>query len=363
LREPDAIRRRTLARLALSLLTTGVLAGTLAATAAANVPRLIFPIVGNASYQDDFGDPRGQGSHEGNDMMAPWRSPVVAVEAGRIRIWTSSARAGCMLYLYGKSGTTYLFIHLNNDLTKNNDNEGGCKRGVSYAPGLEDGEQVRAGQLIAYVGDSGDADGIDHHLHFELHPDDGGAVSPYRYLRAAEKLLFALPEGERETQTAVALALTATVVEYTTEAPGDGSGNGNGGSGNGGSGNGGNGDPGTGGPDAGNDPEPGSGNGDAGSDELPPPPPPRAAAAGDGLLTVRVTAIRIVGGAQFRVTRRVTLAVPAAARLERPSGEEAGFADLVAGDRLTVTTAPVEPSLAAQRARPGELAVERAVLR
>jgi hypothetical protein len=359
LREPDAIRRRTLARLALTLLATGVLAGTLSATATATVPRLLFPIVGNASYQDDFGDPRGQGSHEGNDMMAPWRSPVVAVEPGRIRIWTSSSRAGCMLYLYGKSGTTYLYIHLNNDLTKNNDNEGGCKRGVSYAPGLEDGEQVRAGQLIAYVGDSGDADGIAHHLHFELHPDDGAAVSPYRYLRAAEKLLFALPEGGRETQTAVALALTATVVAYTTETPGNdggGSGDGNGGSsdpGNGGNGSG-----------AANDPEPGAADGaGAGSAEPPPPPPPRAAAAGDGLLTVRVTAIRVVGGAQFRVTRRVTLAVPAAARLERPSGEQARFADLVAGDKLTVTTAPVEPSLAAQRARPGELAVERAALR
>ena len=160
LREPDAIRRRTLARLALSLLVTGALTGTLAAPAVAGVPKLVFPIVGNASYEDDFGDPRGQGSHEGNDMMAPWKSSVVAVEAGRIKIWTSSSRAGCMLYLYGKSGTTYLYIHLNNDLTKNNDNDGGCKQGVSYAPGLEDGAQVRAGELIGYVGDSGDADGI-----------------------------------------------------------------------------------------------------------------------------------------------------------------------------------------------------------
>ena len=107
-----------------------------------------------------------------------------------------------MLYLYGKSGTTYLYIHLNNDLTKNNDNDGGCKQGVSYAPGLDDGAQVRAGELIGYVGDSGDADGIAHHLHFELHPGDGSAVSPYRHLRSAEKLLFALPEGGRGTQTA-----------------------------------------------------------------------------------------------------------------------------------------------------------------
>ena len=78
---------------------------------------------------------------------------------------------------------------------------------------------------------------------------------------------------------------------------------------------------------------------------------------------MRVTTIRVVGGLQFRVTRRVTLAVPAAARLERPSGDEAQFADLAGGDKLTVTTAAVAPSLAAQRARPGELVVERALLR
>ena len=67
---------------------------------------------------------------------------LVAVEPGKIRIWTSSARAGCMLYLYGRSGTTYLYIHLNNDLTKSNDNKGGCKEGVAFAPGLDDGERV-----------------------------------------------------------------------------------------------------------------------------------------------------------------------------------------------------------------------------
>ena len=157
---------------------TGALTGTLVAPAVAGVPKLVFPIVGNASYEDDFGDPRGQGSHEGNDMMAPWKSSVVAVEAGRIKIWTSSSRAGCMLYLYGKSGTTYLYIHLNNDLAKyrNDNRRRRASQGVSYAPGLEDGAQdVAAGELIGFVGDSGDADGTDPHLHFELHPGDGAA--------------------------------------------------------------------------------------------------------------------------------------------------------------------------------------------
>ena len=46
-----------------------------------------------------------------------------------MKYWTSSSAAGCMLYLYGKSGTTYLYIHLNNDVTKGNDNRGKCVPG------------------------------------------------------------------------------------------------------------------------------------------------------------------------------------------------------------------------------------------
>jgi hypothetical protein len=136
----------------------------------------------------NFGDPRVQGSHQGIDIEnVPWRTPVVAAEAGKVKWWTTSARAGCMLYLYGKSGTTYLYIHLNNDLTEASEDKGGCKLGVSFA--VEDGAKVTAGQQIGYVGDSGDAEG-NHHLHFEVHPKDGAAVNPFPYLNAGERLLF-----------------------------------------------------------------------------------------------------------------------------------------------------------------------------
>ena len=113
---------------------------------------------------------------------------MIAVEPGKIVFWTRSASAGCMLYLYGKSGTTYQYIHLNNDLGNRNDNRGSCVPGVSYAPGLKDGMTVTAGELIGYVGDSGDADGLHPHLHFELHPNDGGPVSPFKWLQAAQHL-------------------------------------------------------------------------------------------------------------------------------------------------------------------------------
>ena len=176
-----------------SILLVVLASASLATPAGARPPtvgpaQILFPVIGSVSYHDDFGEPRAQGGHPGNDILADRRQMVIAVEAGRIVFWTRSASAGCMLYLYGKSGTTYQYIHLNNDLGSRNDNRGSCVAGISYAPGLKDGQTVTAGELIGYVGDSGDADGLHPHLHFELHPNDGGPVSPYRWLEAAEHL-------------------------------------------------------------------------------------------------------------------------------------------------------------------------------
>jgi hypothetical protein len=159
---------------------------------------------------DDFGQARAGGPHQGNDLMAAKKTPVVAVEAGKVKFWTTSASAGCMLYLYGASGTTYLYIHLNNDLTMRNDNRGKCVAGTAYAPGLKNGAKVQAGQMLGYVGDSGDANGLASHLHFEVHPGGGSAVSPFPYLQTAEHLLFFAKTG-----TPFTLALTGTVVSAT----------------------------------------------------------------------------------------------------------------------------------------------------
>ncbi len=201
---------RQIVRGLITLLLAALVAGPAVASPSrgdAGVPSpIVFPVVGPYRYTNDFGDPRGQGRHEGNDILAPKRATAVAVEDGKIKFWTTSARAGCMLYLYGASGTTYLYIHLNNDLTKSNDNRGKCVPGVAYSPGLKDGAEVVAGQAIGYVGDSGDADGTPH-LHFEIHPHDGGAVNPFRSLNRATRVLFAAPPG-----SAVTLSLKGTVV-------------------------------------------------------------------------------------------------------------------------------------------------------
>lgn len=194
-------RHRTTARGVLLLLLSALAAAAVVASpGAAPKPGLVdgqpivFPLIGDFPYGMNYGDPRGQGSHAGIDIEnVPWRTPVVAAESGRVKWWATSSRAGCMLYLYGRSGTTYLYIHLNNDLTERSEDRGGCKLGTAFA--VEDGAKVSAGEQIAWNGDSGDAEG-NYHLHFEVHPDDGADVNPYPYLNAADRLLFPGRIGE-----------------------------------------------------------------------------------------------------------------------------------------------------------------------
>jgi hypothetical protein len=194
-------RHRTTAR-GVSLLILTAIAGAVLAASPGASPKpglidgspIVFPLIGDYPYGNNYGDPRGNGRHAGIDIeRVPWRTPVVAAEAGKVRWWTTSARAGCMLYLYGRSGTTYLYIHLNNDLTEQSEDSGGCKLGIAYA--VEDGANVTAGEQIGYLGDSGDAEGNDH-LHFEVHPRGGADVNPYPYLNAADRLLFPGRLGE-----------------------------------------------------------------------------------------------------------------------------------------------------------------------
>ena len=180
---------------ALGILVTVLLAGLVAAAATAParggargaVPRLVFPLVAKTDLWDNYGDPRPNGRHQGIDMENPWHAPAVAVEGGRVE-YAQSDLGGCMLYLYGRSGTMYLYIHLNNDLTAKNDNRGGCVSDVTFT--VPDGAKVSAGQQVAWVGDSGDANGTPH-LHFEVHPNGGTDVDPFKFLSSAGKPLFA----------------------------------------------------------------------------------------------------------------------------------------------------------------------------
>ena len=187
-------RHRTARGTFVSLLSFGIavaVATPLATGGEEAVPHLVFPLVAKTDLWDNYGDPRGNGRHVGIDMENPWRAPVVAAEDGRVE-FAQSRLGGCMLYLYGRSGTMYLYIHLNNDLTARNDNEGGCVRNVAFA--VSNGARVSAGEQVAWNGDSGDASG-NPHLHFEVHPNGGADVNPLRHLKRASRPLFAAEHG------------------------------------------------------------------------------------------------------------------------------------------------------------------------
>jgi peptidase M23-like protein len=194
------LSNRTTARGAVLALTLAVaITAASAATAGDTAARkpIVFPLLSDVPVYDNYGDPRVNGRHAGIDIEgAPRRTPVLAAEAGKVEWHTTSARAGCMLYLYGASGTTYIYIHLNNDLTLRNDNRGRCELDTAYT--VKNGARVTAGEQIAYNGDSGDADG-NPHLHFEVHPNDGADVNPLPYLKSAERLLFPGRLGARFT--------------------------------------------------------------------------------------------------------------------------------------------------------------------
>src|SRR6186997_1429912 len=219
------VRTRTTARALLVLALFGIAVGTAAASPEPPPPpkskpkpppparkRIVFPVLGTAEFSNDFGAPRPQGAHEGIDILSPRHALALAAEAGRVRFYTGSSRAGCMLYLDGRSGTTYLYIHLNNDLTEGNDNRGRCVNGVAFPRGLKSGARVLAGQPVGFVGDSGDANGIHPHLHFERHPGGGRAVDAYPWLQRATHLLFSAPRGMPFT-----LELRGTIVSVTDE--------------------------------------------------------------------------------------------------------------------------------------------------
>ena len=187
-------RHRTARGTLVSLLLVGLAAASMTAPSASGrehgVPLLVFPLIEKTELWDNYGDPRPNGRHEGIDMPVPRRAVLVAVESGRVE-YASSSRGGCMLYLNGRSGTTYLYIHLNNDLTQGNDNRGRCAL-VAYA--VRDGAAVTAGEPIGFNGDSGDQDG-NPGLHFEVHPNAGPPVNPFGHLRRARRPLFAAKPG------------------------------------------------------------------------------------------------------------------------------------------------------------------------
>lgn len=146
-------------------------------------PALMVPVAGIAAstLHSNWGEPRGGGTrgHQGLDIMAPEGTPVIAAADGAVeKLYFSNGGGGVTLYQRSADGGwMFYYAHL---------------RG--YAPGIAEGRRVRAGETIAYVGDTGNAGTGNYHLHFGvamMAPGErwwqGTPVDPYPLLAGARR--------------------------------------------------------------------------------------------------------------------------------------------------------------------------------
>ncbi|HEX7167353.1 MAG TPA: peptidoglycan DD-metalloendopeptidase family protein [Acidimicrobiales bacterium] len=135
----------------------------------------VFPVGGPHSYSDTFGAPRMFGTafahlHEGTDIFAAHGTPLLACERGVVIKVGTDTLGGTKLWLVGASGTRYYYAHLS-----------------AFAPDIVENKVVQAGDVVGYVGNTGNAATTPAHLHFEVHPNGGAAVNPYPLLRIVDE--------------------------------------------------------------------------------------------------------------------------------------------------------------------------------
>lgn len=173
-----------------ALVAAGCSASPPPPTTTTTVPGLVrpltFPVDGAVHFVDTFGAPRSGGrTHQGIDLMGAKMTPLVAAADGTVTALRhdSSGLSGNSLTITDAEGWRYVYIHINNDTPGTDD--GANLREHAFAPDIVKGTDVVAGQHVAYLGDSGNAEDAGAHLHFELHAPDGTVVNPYASLRAA----------------------------------------------------------------------------------------------------------------------------------------------------------------------------------
>ncbi len=151
----------------------------------ANASAIIFPVIGSSSFSNDFYSPRGNDIHHATDILANKRQRVVSATDGVVRYveYPQKGSQGYMVIVQSTSGNMIYYIHLNNDTPGTDDGKGGGMK--AYAPDIEVGNVIKKGQLIGWVGDSGNAENTVPHLHFEIHKDgyNGAALNPYPLLK------------------------------------------------------------------------------------------------------------------------------------------------------------------------------------
>jgi murein DD-endopeptidase MepM/ murein hydrolase activator NlpD len=147
---------------------------------------LLIPVRGVRPDQlrDSYADARGGGRvHNAIDIMAPGGTPVLAAADGTIHRLRTGGLGGVTIYQIGDDGRTlYYYAHLQR-----------------YAAGIRDGVPVRRGQVIAYVGDTGNAGSGNYHLHFSV----GRLTDPSRYWDSENVNPYPLLAGEYARRTAL----------------------------------------------------------------------------------------------------------------------------------------------------------------
>jgi murein DD-endopeptidase MepM/ murein hydrolase activator NlpD len=138
--------------------------------------RFVFPVYGAARCADDFGGPRQKGPHQGNDCFGAFGSPVLAVADGTLNRVGTLPISGNRLWLETDRGDSFFYAHL-----------------AAFAPGAVSGRRVKAGTLLGFLGNTGNAEPTPPHVHFEIHPagardddgdGDGNAIDPHPVLTA-----------------------------------------------------------------------------------------------------------------------------------------------------------------------------------
>ncbi|MEN8233391.1 MAG: M23 family metallopeptidase [Actinomycetota bacterium] len=184
-----SIRRFALALIAIAIVTAQI---TLAApSASAAEPQEADDFIMKAfphqsslvHFSDTFGAPRSGGRrHKGTDILSPKGTWIVAVEDGIVERMSHSRLSGYAIKIRHADGWSSVYMHLDNDTQGTDDGDGGPE--TAYVEDLAEGDFVHAGDVIGFVGDSGNAERTVSHTHFELRYDNK-AVNSYPYLAVA----------------------------------------------------------------------------------------------------------------------------------------------------------------------------------
>ena len=146
-----------------------------------------FPVLGKSTFTNDYYAKRSSGTHHAIDIMANKHQPIVSATDGTITyVAYPQPSWGFMVTIVSDGGYKYEYIHMNNDRKGTDDGKGGAMG--AYAPDVKRGNRVVRGQLLGWVGDSGNAESTAPHLHFEVSRPDGKPTNPYKGLVNAKRI-------------------------------------------------------------------------------------------------------------------------------------------------------------------------------